>query len=97
MDAFVAPYETLVQLLETNPGAFDITEKIVPDLPIESSATLRDAAQKHGIDLIFMLTPTSTEDRMNLGGTQVAHQALVEGDHRERRWTALARRLSHLH
>jgi tryptophan synthase alpha chain len=41
---------------------------IVPDLPIESSASLRDAAQEHGIDLIFMLAPTSTEERMKKVG-----------------------------
>ncbi len=37
---------------------------IVPDLPIEESDTLRDACVAHGRDLIFMVAPTSTDDRL---------------------------------
>lgn len=51
VDAFVAPYETLVQLLETNPGAFDITEKIVPDLPILSQASVVRNEDKDFVEL----------------------------------------------
>lgn len=39
---------------------------IVPDLPIEESERLRDAARKSNLDLIFMVAPTTTEDRMDL-------------------------------
>ncbi len=37
---------------------------IVPDLPIEESGALREACAAHGRDLIFMVAPTSTEDRL---------------------------------
>ncbi|WP_168220057.1 MULTISPECIES: transporter substrate-binding domain-containing protein [unclassified Salinibacterium] len=40
VDAFVAPLETLVQLQSTNPGAFDIADGIVPDLPILAQASV---------------------------------------------------------
>lgn len=38
VDAFVAPVEALVALMENNPGVFEITE-VVPDLPILAQAT----------------------------------------------------------
>lgn len=37
---------------------------IVPDLPIEESDALRAACAAHGRDLIFMVAPTSTGDRL---------------------------------
>ncbi|MDQ3654306.1 MAG: tryptophan synthase subunit alpha [Chloroflexota bacterium] len=37
---------------------------IVPDLPAEESAALREACVAHGRDLIFMVAPTSTDDRL---------------------------------
>ncbi len=37
---------------------------IVPDLPIEESAALREACVAHNRDLIFMVAPTSTDDRL---------------------------------
>lgn len=37
---------------------------IVPDLPIEESERLRSAANEHDRDLIFMVAPTTTDDRM---------------------------------
>lgn len=37
---------------------------IVPDLPIEESDALRQACEAHGRDLIFMVAPTSTDDRL---------------------------------
>lgn len=37
---------------------------IIPDLPIEESARVRDAANAHGRDLIFMTAPTSTDARL---------------------------------
>ena len=37
---------------------------IIPDLPIEESERIRSAANNHGIDLVFMVAPTSTDDRL---------------------------------
>ncbi len=37
---------------------------IVPDLPAEESDALRDAAQAKGLALIFMVAPTSTDERL---------------------------------
>ncbi len=39
---------------------------IVPDLPPDESTELDGAAKKNGIDLIFLLTPTSTTERIRL-------------------------------
>jgi tryptophan synthase alpha chain len=39
---------------------------IVPDLPPEEADDLARAARAHGIDLIFMLAPTSTDARVRL-------------------------------
>lgn len=39
---------------------------IVPDLPAEESDGLRTACQLYGLDLIFMLAPTSTEARIQM-------------------------------
>ena len=38
---------------------------IIPDLPIEESDRVRDAARAHGIDLIYMAAPTTTESRLD--------------------------------
>jgi tryptophan synthase alpha chain len=37
---------------------------IVPDLPPEEAGTMRKCAGKAGLDTIFLLAPTSTEDRI---------------------------------
>jgi tryptophan synthase alpha chain len=39
---------------------------IVPDLPPDESAGLDDAALREGLGLIFLLTPTSTAERIQL-------------------------------
>lgn len=39
---------------------------IVPDLPIEESERMRETSTKHGLDLIFMVAPTTTDDRLKL-------------------------------
>jgi len=44
---------------------------IVPDLPPDESGDLREALQRHGLDLIFMLAPTSTDAQI----AAVARQA----------------------
>lgn len=37
---------------------------IVPDLPPEEAAGLEEATIRHGLDLIYLLAPTSTEERI---------------------------------
>ena len=37
---------------------------VVPDLPLEESAELRAAADEHGLHLIQLVAPTSSEDRI---------------------------------
>lgn len=41
---------------------------IVPDLPIEESERLRAATSERDLDLIFMVAPTTTDDRLKLVG-----------------------------
>ncbi len=48
---------------------------IVPDLPPEEAEPLRSAAAAHGIELIFLVTPTSPDERI----AQVARAASVTG------------------
>jgi tryptophan synthase alpha chain len=49
---------------------------IVPDLPPEEAEPLRSAAAERGIELVFLITPTSTEERI----AQVARMAGITGD-----------------
>lgn len=39
---------------------------IVPDLPPEEASELQEASRAHGLDLIFLLAPTSTPERIRL-------------------------------
>jgi tryptophan synthase alpha chain len=39
---------------------------ILPDLPPEEAGTLAPAAKKAGLDTVFLLAPTSTDDRIKL-------------------------------
>jgi len=43
-----------------------ISGLIVPDLPPEEGAELEDISQRHGLDLIYLLAPTSTDERINV-------------------------------
>ena len=52
----------------TNCAAAGVDGFIVPDLPVEESEPLRTACQQHGLDLIFMVAPTSTESRLQTVG-----------------------------
>jgi tryptophan synthase alpha chain len=48
----------------TDCAAAGVDGFIVPDLPVEESEALRSACQQHGLDLVFMVAPTSTEARL---------------------------------
>jgi tryptophan synthase alpha chain len=39
---------------------------IIPDLPPDEAAALDTSTRQHGLDLIFLLTPTSTTERIRL-------------------------------
>lgn len=39
---------------------------IVPDLPPEEAGDLRQAASEHGLDVIFLVAPTSTDNRLRV-------------------------------
>ncbi|GAA0246943.1 tryptophan synthase subunit alpha [Haladaptatus pallidirubidus] len=40
-----------------------ISGLIVPDLPVEESDPLRAACDEHGLDLVFIVAPTTTDER----------------------------------
>jgi tryptophan synthase alpha chain len=37
---------------------------IVPDLPVDESGPLKDACEAHGLDLVFIVAPTTTDERL---------------------------------
>jgi len=37
---------------------------VVPDLPVEESGPLYEACRKHGLDLVFIVAPTTTSERL---------------------------------
>ena len=39
---------------------------IIPDLPLEEGSELETITQRQGLDLIYLLAPTSTEERIRL-------------------------------
>ncbi|WP_266075300.1 tryptophan synthase subunit alpha [Haladaptatus caseinilyticus] len=44
-------------------GDAGISGLIVPDLPVEESDPLREACDEHGLDLVFIVAPTTTDER----------------------------------
>ncbi len=48
----------------TDAASAGVEGLIVPDLPPEEAGEVRSIAQQHGVDLIFLLAPTSTEERI---------------------------------
>ena len=43
-----------------------ITGLIIPDLPVEEAGSIKQLCEKNDIDLIFLITPTSGEERIRL-------------------------------
>ena len=39
---------------------------IIPDLPPEEGVELEEISRKHGLDLIYLLAPTSTDERIDM-------------------------------
>ncbi|WP_132059843.1 tryptophan synthase subunit alpha [Halorussus amylolyticus] len=52
---------------------------IVPDLPVDESDPLKDACEAHGLDLIFMVAPTTTDDRLDRMLTRASGFVYVQG------------------
>ncbi|WP_115865614.1 tryptophan synthase subunit alpha [Halorussus litoreus] len=42
-----------------------ISGLIVPDLPVDESGPLKEACEAHGLDLVFIVAPTTTDDRLD--------------------------------
>ncbi|WP_436347509.1 tryptophan synthase subunit alpha [Natronorubrum sp. FCH18a] len=51
---------------------------IVPDLPAEESAPLREACDDHGLDLVFIVAPTTEGERLDRIMSQVSGFAYVQ-------------------
>ncbi|KKH50592.1 tryptophan synthase subunit alpha [Methanosarcina sp. 1.H.A.2.2] len=41
-----------------------ISGLIIPDIPVEEAADLKNSCEKHGLDLIFLVAPTTTDARI---------------------------------
>ena len=50
--------------LARDSAAAGVDGYIVPDLPAEESDELLDVCRQHGLDLVFLLAPTSTDERI---------------------------------
>jgi tryptophan synthase alpha chain len=68
--ALMSYYNPLLQRgeakLAANLAAAGGDAAIVPDLPIEEGASMRSALSAHGIDLVPMLAPTSSDARVGM-------------------------------
>ncbi|MCU4741960.1 tryptophan synthase subunit alpha [Halobacteria archaeon AArc-m2/3/4] len=51
---------------------------IVPDLPAEESEPLREACENHGLDLVFIVAPTTDGERLETIMSQVSGFAYVQ-------------------
>jgi tryptophan synthase alpha chain len=86
-------YNLLYQYGESSPGEKDydrlqrfveraaeagVSGLIIPDLPVDESDPLRDACDEHGLDLIFIVAPTTTDDRLAKMRKQVSGFVYVQ-------------------
>lgn len=53
-----------IEKLAEDSAAHGVDGYIVPDLPAEEAAEIAAALRKHGVDLIFLVAPTSTDERI---------------------------------
>ncbi len=51
---------------------------VVPDLPVDESGPLRAACDEHGLDLVFIVAPTTTDDRLARIREQVSGYVYVQ-------------------
>ncbi|USZ69102.1 tryptophan synthase subunit alpha [Halorussus salilacus] len=52
---------------------------IVPDLPVDESGPLKEACEAHGLDLVFMVAPTTTDDRLDRMLSRASGFVYVQG------------------
>lgn len=86
-------YNLLYQYGESNPGESDydrlqrfveraaeagVSGLIIPDLPVDESDPLRQACDEHGVDLIFIVAPTTTDERLAKMREQVSGFVYVQ-------------------
>ncbi|MDQ2654600.1 MAG: tryptophan synthase subunit alpha [Chloroflexota bacterium] len=53
-----------IEQLAADSAAHGVDGYIVPDLPAEEAAEIATALRAHGVDLIFLVAPTSTDERI---------------------------------
>ena len=56
-----------------------ISGLIVPDLPVDESDPLKEACEAHGLDLIFIVAPTTTDERLDRMLSRASGFVYVQG------------------
>ncbi|SDJ73393.1 tryptophan synthase, alpha chain [Halovenus aranensis] len=51
---------------------------VIPDLPAEEADQLREACDEHGLDLVFIVAPTTTDERLERIREQVSGYVYVQ-------------------
>jgi len=80
-------YNLLIQHGEdASPDAFvaDAAEAgidgfVIPDLPVDEAGPLKAACEEHGLDLIFIVAPTTTDDRLERMLSKASGFVYVQG------------------
>ena len=70
--------ESGVETFVARAAAVGIDGIIVPDLPVEESGPLREACEAHSLSLIFIVAPTTREDRLTRIMEQVSGYVYVQ-------------------
>ena len=80
-------YYNLIYQYGSSDGPRDFVEKaadigiegfVVPDLPAEEAGPLREACEEFGLDLVFIVAPTTTGDRLERMREQVSGYVYVQ-------------------
>jgi len=80
-------YYNLIYQYGSSDGPRDFVEKaadigiegfVVPDLPAEEAGPLREACDEFGLDLVFIVAPTTTGDRLERMREQVSGYVYVQ-------------------
>jgi len=80
-------YYNLIYQYGSSEGPRDFVERsaavgiegfVVPDLPAEEAGPLREACDEFGLDLVFIVAPTTTEERLERMREQVSGYVYVQ-------------------